>query len=298
MLVLEPAPEPRSRLASDSRPLPGAAPPSEGVPGAPVFSGCWRDLQPYSGGHARARARGRRPRRPGRGLRNRRARSPHRRHRQNSRASTRSDVLGHPLCLVGLRFGVRQRLPAGPTDWSARPQTGAPPGRPARHYTPPLPRRLTLCPCHSAWGLRPSAARFFEQQGQGALRAAPTLSSSWRTAQVRGTSVMSPTCFARHQSQRALTVRCALRHNTAHPRVPARDIPRWQPASPCFITRVAVPHAQREWQSAITADPETQQHLFEIIAPILGCAHRAGRGGDRDRQRLGRLGQSARVASS
>src|SRR5713101_7636238 len=156
-----PAPGPRSHLPSDSRPLPAAAPPSAGVPCAPVFSVAGRS-SPSSGGHESARAvaflvgeSGLRIGGTG----------------QTSRLDA-SDGLGHPRCLVGLRFDRRQGCLPGQLicvhDHKPERLQGDPPVTllhlPTPHDTLPVPL---------AWGLLPGAARFFAQQGQGALPRPP-----------------------------------------------------------------------------------------------------------------------------
>jgi hypothetical protein len=138
--------------------------------------------------------------------------------------------------------------------------------RPARHYTPP-PHAADTLPVPPARGLLPGAARFFEQQGQGSLLRRPRcqfLAHCTRAWDQRD----EPNPLLQAQCQRACTVRFAIHHDTAHSIESQRETFLDDNRRLGAITRVAIVNPQAQWQSSITAYPETQKHLLEIIGPI------------------------------
>jgi len=177
-----------------------------------------------------------------------------------------SHVLGHPRGLVGLCFGIRQGCLLGQLvrvhDHKPERLQGDPPVTILHLHTP----HDTL-PVPLARGLLPGAARFFEQQGQGSLLRPPRFeflahpTGAWDQRD-------EPNPLLQAQSQRAFTVRFAIRHNTAYPLESQRETFLDGDRRLRAITRVAIAHTQLQWQSAFTAYPETQQHLFAIIVSI------------------------------
>ena len=176
------------------------------------------------------------------------------------------DVLGHPLGLFGLGFGIRQGRLLGQLarvhDHKPERCQGEPPVSVLHLHTPD-----DTLPMPPARGLLPGPARFFEQQGQGALLLPPRFqllphrTGAWDQRD-------EPHPLLQAQAQRAFTVRFAIRHNPAHPVESQRQTFLNGDWGLCAITRIAIPHAQAQWEAAITADPETQEHLLEIIVPI------------------------------
>jgi hypothetical protein len=126
-----------------------------------------------------------------------------------------SDVFGYPRGLVGLGFAIRQRCLLGQRarvhDHKPERLEGDPPVAILHFHTP----HDTL-PIPLAWRLLPRTARFFEQQGQGALLRPPRfqfLAHRTRAWDQRD----KPQSLLQTQSQRALTGRFALRHHPTHP---------------------------------------------------------------------------------
>jgi len=152
-----------------------------------------------------------------------------------------SAVLGHPLCLVALRFAIRQGGLLGQLirvhDHKAERLQGNPPITilylPTPHDTLPVPL---------AWGLLPGTARFCEQHGQGSLLWPPRFEFlAYRTGTWDQRDEPHPLLQA--QSQRAFTVRFALRHHTTHPSESQRETCLDGDRRLRALTRVAVSHS-------------------------------------------------------
>ena len=97
-----------------------------------------------------------------------------------------------------------------------------------------------------AQGLLPGAARFFEQQGQGSLLP-PPLFQLLAHCTGAGHKRDEPHLLLEAQSQRAFTVRFAIRHNPAHSLESQRETFFDGNRRLCTITRVAIPYAYAQW---------------------------------------------------
>jgi hypothetical protein len=122
-------------------------------------------------------------------------------------------------------------------------------------------------PMPAPWRLLPSPTRLFEQQRQGALLLTPRLQLLPHGIRARDQRDQ-PETLLQAQPQRAFTVGFTVGHDAAHPVEAERHTlldGHWGLSA---ITGIAVAHAHAEWKP-ITAHAETQEHLFEIIPPIL-----------------------------
>src|SRR5215510_11266145 len=74
------------------------------------------------------------------------------------------------------------------------------------------------------------------------------------------------------QTQGTATIGLTIRHDPAYPLATQRQTLLNRHRRFHTITPVAVPHPEAHWDPSIAADPETQEHLFEIITPVFAMA--------------------------
>src|SRR5215510_15835875 len=74
------------------------------------------------------------------------------------------------------------------------------------------------------------------------------------------------------QPQGTATIGLTIRHDPAYPLAAQRQTLLNRHRRLHTITAVAVPHPKAHRDTSIAADPETQEHLFEIITPVFAMA--------------------------
>src|SRR4029450_346129 len=74
------------------------------------------------------------------------------------------------------------------------------------------------------------------------------------------------------QTQGTAPIGLTIRHNPAYPLTAQRQTLLNRPRRLHTITAVTVPHPEAHRDTSIAADPETEEHLFELIPPVFAMA--------------------------